>query len=77
MLSKQEIAKMTEKALKNGWKPGDNEAQAKAMNERMKNDPESLERARMYLEMSAEPKISNQEPPLEKMSEAGKAALKE
>ena len=52
MLSKQEIKEMTEKALKNGWKPGDNEAQAKAMNERMKNDPESLERARMYLEMS-------------------------
>ena len=76
MLSKQEIKEMTEKALKNGWTPGGDEAEAKRMNEAQRNDPEALKRAQEYLEMSEQPKMSNQ-PQQKEMSPEGKKARQE
>ena len=52
MLSKQEIAKMTERALKNGWKPGGDEELARKLTEAQRNEPEALKTAQEYLEMS-------------------------
>ena len=76
MTTKEKIEEIKKLALKNGWKPGEIEAEAKRMNE-VAQTPASVERVRKYLEMSEQPKMPNQTPQREQMSPEGKKALQE